>query len=214
MKTLIKNEWLLWIIVLLPGIFLLIQWNSIPVEVPIHWNLKGEVDRYGSKNELILIALLFPILIYILLLFVPKIDPKQRIHQMGQKYHIVKMFITLFVSAVCILIIYISTSESFTDPSYLLVLIGLLFTILGNYFKTIKPNYFIGIRTPWTLENEVVWKKTHELGGKYWFVGGILIVISSLIFNVPLSFIVFIIILVIITIIPVIYSFIYFKKVK
>jgi uncharacterized membrane protein len=212
MKTLVKNEWLLWIIVLLPLTYLLFQWNTIPAQVPLHWNLEGEVDRYGNKNELLYIVLLMPALIYFLLLIIPKIDPKQKIQQMGHKYQIVKLFITIFISAVCIMIIYISTSESLTNPSYLLVLIGFLFTILGNYLKTIKPNYFIGIRTPWTLENEVVWKKTHELGGKIWFIGGILIVISSLNFNTHLSFIIFGIILIIITLIPVIYSFIYFKK--
>ena len=62
-------------------------------------------------------------------------------------------------------------------------LIGLLFAFLGNYFKTIKPNYFIGIRTPWTLENEEVWKKTHLIGGKLWFVGGLLMALTFVLPN-------------------------------
>ena len=63
------------------------------------------------------------------------------------------------------------------------VIIGLLFAFLGNYFKTIKPNYFIGIKTPWTLENEEVWKKTHLIGGKLWFIGGLLMALTFVLPN-------------------------------
>ena len=87
-------------------------------------------------------------------------------------------------------------------------------TTLGNYFKTIKPNYFIGIRTPWTLENEEVWKKTHLFGGKLWFIGGLLIFILSLIIPDNYSFYVLITVTVIISILPIIYSYLEFKKLK
>ncbi len=93
-----------------------------------------------------------------------------------------------------------------------MLLIGLLYLILGNYFKTVKANYFIGIRTPWTLENETVWKRTHKLGGKMWFVGGITVIIFSLILDSQINFTLFLVITGIISIIPIIYSYIIYKK--
>jgi len=86
--------------------------------------------------------------------------------------------------------------------------------MLGNYFKTIQPNYFIGIRTPWTLENEIVWKETHRLAGKMWFAGGILIVLASLILGKQFITYVFLAIMAIITAIPLLYSYFKFEEIK
>ncbi len=83
---------------------------------------------------------------------------------------------------------------------------------MGNFFKTIRPNYFIGIKTPWTLENETVWKETHLLAGKLWFVGGLLIILCSLIFNKSLGSTIFITITIIISVIPIVFSYLRFNK--
>jgi len=85
---------------------------------------------------------------------------------------------------------------------------------LGNYFKVIKQNYFLGIKTPWTLESEEVWKLTHILAGKLWIVGGLLIVISSLVIPENINFYFFISITAIISIVPIVYSYLIFMKLK
>jgi uncharacterized membrane protein len=85
---------------------------------------------------------------------------------------------------------------------------------LGNYFKVIKQNYFLGIKTPWTLESEEVWKLTHILAGKLWIVGGLLIVIFSLVVPEDINFYLFITTTAIITIVPIVYSYLIFKKLK
>jgi uncharacterized membrane protein len=91
---------------------------------------------------------------------------------------------------------------------------GLLFMLLGNYMKTIKANYFIGIRTPWTLEHESVWNSTHKLAGKLWFVGGLAIVISSLLTGNKFNGIFFISVTILLAFIPIIYSFLEYRKLK
>jgi len=199
-------------IVLLPFIYLAYIWNELPEKVPLHWNFKGEIDRFGEKAELLLIPILLPLLIYIIFLIVPKIDPKNKISKMGNKYQHIKILLTTFMSILALFIIYSVNKQSFANPNYLVLLIGILYIIFGNYFKTIKANYFIGIRTPWTLENETVWKETHILGGKMWFIGGIIVVISSLILDKQPNFIIFMIITGIITIIPIAYSYFKFKN--
>jgi uncharacterized membrane protein len=131
---------------------------------------------------------------------------------MGNKLETIKVLLTTFMSILALFIIYSAKNQSFANPNYIILLIGVLYIILGNYFKTIKANYFIGIRTPWTLENETVWKKTHKLGGKLWFVGGIIVVLTSLILDKEPNVTVFLIITGIITIIPIVYSYIIFKN--
>ena len=79
---------------------------------------------------------------------------------------------------------------------------------------SIKPNYFVGFRTPWTLENEDNWRKTHQLVGKLWVPGGILITLAALLLPAKAGFIVFICMISVITIIPGIYSYRYFKNHK
>lgn len=210
----LKKELPLIAIVLLPFIYLAYIWNQLPERVPMHWNIKGEIDRYGEKMELIIIPILLPLLVYIIFLVIPKIDPKNKLNKMGNKLQTIKVLLTTFMSILALFIIYSAKNESFTNPNYIVLSIGVLYIILGNYFKTIKANYFIGIRTPWTLENETVWKKTHKLGGKLWFVGGIIVVLTSLILDKEPNVTVFLIITGIITIIPIVYSYIIFKKEK
>ena len=86
----LKNEIPLIAIVSLPFIYLAYIWNELPEKVPMHWNIKGEIDRYGEKIELLLIPILLPLLIYIIFLVVPKIDPKNKISKMGNKYQHIK----------------------------------------------------------------------------------------------------------------------------
>lgn len=208
----LKKELPILAIVLLPFIYLAYVWNELPSKVPMHWNIKGEIDRYGDKSELIIIPFLLPLLVYLIFLVVPKIDPKNKLNKMGGKLQAIKFLLTTLMSILALFIIYTAKNQSFTNPNYIVIIIGVLFIVIGNYFKTIKPNYFIGIRTPWTLENETVWKKTHKLGGKMWFIGGILIVILSLILNKSLSFTIFMIITGVITIIPIAYSYLIYRN--
>ncbi len=198
--------------VLLPFIYLAYLWNSLPEKVPIHWNFKGEIDGWGTKYALIGVLFLLPVFTYVLMLLIPKIDPKKRIEFMGGKYYQIKFVLVGFMSVLALYIIHSSNSQTLSSPSMVLVLIGLLFMVLGNYFKVIKQNYFLGIKTPWTLESEEVWKLTHILAGKLWIIGGLLITILSLILPENVNFYIFITITVIISILPIGYSYLIFKK--
>ena len=214
MKSILSKDLPIIAVVVLPFIYLAYIWNDLPEEVPLHWNIRGEVDKYGSKFELLLIPILLPLLVYLIFLVVPKIDPKNKIQKMGGKYQSLKAILTIFMSGLALFIMYAAKNESVQNPNYIVLIIGLLFVFLGNYFKTIKPNYFIGIKTPWTLENETVWKETHSLAGKMWFVGGLMIVLSSLILSKEANFTLFTVITVIIALVPVIYSYIFFKQLE
>jgi len=199
-------------VALLPFAYLAYIWNELPKEVPMHWNASGEIDCYGDKKELVVMLFMLVGITYIIFLVIPFIDPKQKLQNMGNKLNNLRMILTLFMSGLAIFILY-SVQQKSSNPGFVFAIIGLLFAFLGNYFKTIKPNYFIGIKTPWTLENEEVWKKTHLMGGKLWFVGGLLMTLTFLLPN-EFQFYTFIGITAVITIIPIVYSYLEFKKIK
>ena len=210
----IKKEIPLLIVVLIPFVYLAYIWSSLPDTVPLHWNYKGEIDDWGNKSSLIFITFLLSGLTYILFTVIPFIDHKKRIQTMGNKYHNLKFLMVLFMSALAVFIIYSAKEQSITNPSFIYLAIGLLFMLLGNYMKIIKANYFIGIRTPWTLEYESIWKSTHKLASKIWFVGGLAIVISSLTTNKDFNGIFFISVITLLAIIPVVYSYMEYRKLK
>lgn len=210
----LKKELPLIGIVLLPFLYLMYVWNQLPEQVPLHYNLKGEVDRYGDKSELVMIPILLPLLIYVIFLAVPYIDPKKQIQKMGNKYDTLKLILTTFMSGLALFIIYTAKNQTLANPNIIFLIIGLLYLIFGNYFKTIKANYFIGIRTPWTLESESIWKETHKLGGKVWFVGGLLVIVCSLLLNKEVNAKVFLGITIIIALIPIVYSYLLYRKEK
>ena len=199
-------------IALIPFAYLIYIWNRLPEKVPMHWNGAGKIDRYGDKKELLVMLFMLVGITYFVFLIIPSIDPKQKLQNMGNKLNNLRMILTLFMSGLAVFILY-SVQQKTSNPSFVLAIIGLLFAFLGNYFKTIKPNYFIGIKTPWTLENEEVWKKTHQLGGKLWFVGGLLMALTFVLPN-KIQFYTFMGIVAVITIVPIVYSYLEFKKIK
>lgn len=211
MKFHLKKELPLLLLSVLPAAFLAYIWSAIPSKVPLHWDIDGAVNRYGSKWELLLIGLI-PIILYTLFMLAPLVDPKKRLETMGNKFYSIRLISALFIAVLFCFIIFSVKEQSLGNPNYLFIIIGAFFVLLGNYFKTIKPNYFVGIRTPWTLENETIWKNTHRLAGKLWVAGGLVIIITCFIFDQNIALIIFFAVTAIITLIPIAHSYMEFKK--
>lgn len=214
MKTSLAKELPIIIIIILPFLYLAYIWNTLPAQVPIHWNAQGEIDGYAGRISLLLIPFALPVLTYIIFSCIPKLDPKGKIGLMGTKYHHLKLLLVAMMSLLALFIIHSSKKASIGTMNYIFAGMGILFVILGNFMKTIKPNYFLGIRTPWTLENEQVWKETHELAGKLWFIGGLLITILTLLLPRAYGFNLFIGITVLLALVPIIDSYRRFQKYK
>jgi uncharacterized membrane protein len=198
----------------IPFIYLAFIWNTLPEKVPTHWNYKGEVDHWGDKFSLIGLLFMLPVLVYVLLLVVPKIDPKKRIALMGGKFYQLKFILVLLMSMLALFNIYVAKNQSVSNPNLNLAFVGVLVLVLGNYFKVVQPNYFIGIRTPWTLENNEVWKLTHVFASKLWFIGGLLIILVTLTFPDQFIIYAFASILGILLLVPMAYSYIKFKEIE
>ena len=210
----LKKEVPIIAIVLMPFVYLAFIWNTLPNKVPTHWNYKGEVDHWGDKFSLIGMLFMLPVLVYIILLVAPKIDPKKRIALMGGKYYQLKFILVLIMSMLALFILYIAKNQSVSNPNLNLAFVGIFVLALGNYFKVVQPNYFIGIRTPWTLENNEVWKLTHFFASKLWFVGGLLIILITLTFPEQFVIYAFASVFGVILIVPMVYSYIKFKELE
>ena len=207
---------IIWVFIIAPAVYLAIVWNSVPDTIALHGNLKGEVDRYGSKNELITITIILTLVnvaVYLLLPQVYRIDPKRYAPENKSRLHRIAFAVSVFLAAVLCLLIYSSIYEDMQFTTrFILAGAGLLIAIVGNYIYNIKPNYFAGIRLPWTLANDENWKKTHLLGGKLMFAGGLLIAVICLFASFPLSIVILFGVLTLIILITCIYSYNLYKK--
>lgn len=212
MRAFLKREALILAILLLPFVLIILKWNAFPDQVPMHFNAKGEVDRVGDKVPGLLLTPLMNIGLYFLFMVLPKIDPRRMNYaKFEDKYRMIRLSIHIFMTFIFVLIAAHSLGYRFGFPKMVLYGVLLLFLVLGNYFRTVRPNYFIGVRTPWTLANEVVWTKTHRFTASLW-------VITSLIMMAVLPFLghietVLIVYIAIVTVIPIGYSYIVFRRV-
>ena len=185
MKSVYYKETFLLLLSLLPVTIMYFLWNKLPDEIPTHYGLSGEADDWTKKSNAPYLFGGLSLIIYLLLLVVPKIDPKGRIKKMGNKFFLVKMIVIGLISVMFSLVIISSSNNSIVFSDYYPSVLFLFFVILGNYIQAVQPNYFIGIRTPWTLEDPENWKATHRLGGRLWMFGGLLFFVIA--FFVPQS---------------------------
>jgi uncharacterized membrane protein len=216
MKKLLKQT--VWLLIGTPLVYLAIVWNNLPGKIALHFKLDGIPDRFGSKNELLIMILILTAVnavVYLILNNIHRIDPRKSAidnkHRLQQIGFAISVFIAVFL---CIIIYSSLHQDARLSTRIIFAGVGLLFCFIGNYMHTIRPNYFAGFRLPWTLENEDNWRKTHLLGGKLFFAGGLLIAILCLVSPSNVSVIVFLAITIIITIIPILYSYRLYKQQK
>lgn len=169
-----KTKAALFSIVAIAFVLGLAFWPMMPEKMASHWNAAGEVDGYLSRFwGLFLIPMILAVLIALFLLF-PEIDPLRKNFKKFRKYY--DGFIISF--SVFMLFIYLHSALwniGIKLPANIMVpaIAGILFFYLGSIMGHLKRNWIIGIRTPWTLFSDKVWKKTHKIGGELFKAAGI-----------------------------------------
>lgn len=151
---------------------------NFPDRIAIHWNIEGQVDNW-TENKL-LGAFGIPTLmcgVYLMMIFLPYLDPKKnRYQEFAKTYHIFKTLILAVLALVYLASGAYNIGYAIDVTLVSTIAIGLLFIVMGNYMGKIKYNWFIGIRTPWTLSSEKVWNKTHRFSGWLFIILGIVII--------------------------------------
>ena len=208
----LKKDWVILILIVIGFVIGIYLYPSLPSRVPIHWNSKGQIDGYGSKFFGTFGIPLMNLGIYLLFIVLPYIDPKRKNYEGFQStYQYLKCLLIIFFLGLEVITLLIATGVVDNTSMLIQILVSLLFILLGNVMGRFKHNYFVGIKTPWTLANEQVWRKTHRMAAPIWVIGGILNIVVALT-GVDFNGMAFIIIVAAIVIIPTVYSYIIYQK--
>lgn len=197
------------IITLLPILAGVLLWNKLPDKIPVHWNIEGTADSFGSRFFAVIGIPMFVFACHVICVLCTALDPKNK--NIGGKALGVVLWICPVTSlTVSSIIISSGLGLDLGVERIVPFMIGILFIVLGNYCPKFKQNYTLGIRLAWTLNDEENWNHTHRFAGPVWIAGGLLTMFTAVI-----NFYTFWSLLVIITLMvlmPVIYSYFYYKR--
>ncbi len=213
MKKLLPTLILHFVIIALMYLVGWILFDQLPAEIPTHWNAAGEVDAYMPKMKAII---LFPSIALLVTLLFPLfrfIDPKREKYALFTKsWMMIQTAILFFFAYIYFVSLYIALNPGTQMEQFIFGGIGVLFILIGNYLGKIRQNYFVGIKTPWTLNNEEVWNKTQRVGGWSFVISGLILFAEAFlkIYLVPVM--IFCIAFAALT--PVIYSYFAYRKLE
>ena len=198
----LKNRWIGLGLIAAMLAFSAVVFNQLPARVPTHWNINGVADGFGARD---LAALLLPAIslaLWLLFLLMPKLDPLTITSPERFSYapFIDTLrrwlnFILLFTAGLHVTTLGIALGWPIQIGQAMMVGIGLLFAAMGNEFGRLKRNSFAGIRVPWTLANEEVWRISHRVGGRGFVIIGLMSVLGGLILPQEIGFIVLMILM-------------------
>lgn len=201
---------LITLVCLCPIVLSLFMYNKLPDRIAIHFDAAGNPNGYAPKAFAIFGLPVIMAIVNLFGIFVLNNDPKK-----ANSSEILKLvgIWTAPILSVILTPVTLFKSMGVNIPINLIIipLVGIIFMICGNYFPKCKQNYTVGIKLPWTLNNEDNWNKTHHMAGYLWIIGGFIITLSAFL-NSYTSFIIMMVVLVIMILIPSIYSYLLFRK--
>ena len=156
-------------------------WNQLPDQMASHWNANDEVDGTMPRFWGVFLLPLITLGMFVLFIFIPIIDPlKANVAEFRETFNLFIVFFVAFMLYIHALTLAWSLGyNNFKMSAAMLPMIGLLFFFIGYMLKKAKRNFFIGIRTPWTLSSDTVWNKTHKLGSALFMLSGAFAIIGG-----------------------------------
>ncbi|MBQ6334231.1 MAG: SdpI family protein [Erysipelotrichaceae bacterium] len=197
------------LISLLPFVLGLFLKNSLPEQVPVHFDFNGDADRYASLREMQLMFLFLP-LIHLFAAFITATDPKNR--NVSPKIYHLLLWIVPCLSFVLAYVIYgKALGRNIDVTTVMIILMAFIYLIMGNYLPKTRQNHTVGIKIPWTLSDQDNWDKTHRLTGYLWMVCGALM-LPLVFLERKQSFVLLLIIVAISGFVPYLYSFLLYRQ--
>lgn len=168
-------EWLQWGVIGAMFITAAVRWGSVPDQIPIHWNAAGEVDGYGGRFSGLLLLPLIALGLYLLLRYIPRIDPARANYEnFARTYLTIRIVFLVYMAFIYFIMnLAIANEENVAVDKFIIGAIAVMFLILGGAMGKFRPNWFVGIRTPWTLSSKRSWVKTHRAGGWVFIASGV-----------------------------------------
>ncbi|MHB8404865.1 MAG: SdpI family protein [Gammaproteobacteria bacterium] len=188
---------------------------QLPDPVPTHWNSAGQIDGYLPKPWGVFMLPLTMAGIWIVLAVLPRISPKgYRLDIFQSVYGLIQLVLMAALLVTSIVALLAATNRHMAINTVTPIVLGLLFIILGNYMGKLRKNFFIGIRTPWTLASDEVWARTHRLGGWLFVAGGLAIVITGVLAPSTYMPIIMIVIIAVAALVPAAASYVIYRRVE
>ncbi|MBT8062676.1 MAG: SdpI family protein [Gammaproteobacteria bacterium] len=185
---------------------------QLPDPVPTHWNAAGEVDGWTPKPWGVWLLPVISMATFVVLLVLPVISPKGfRLEQSRKAYDVVIFVVVCFMALTEVFSFRSAVSGGQELMQFVPVAIGMLFLVLGNYLGKFQKNFFVGIRTPWTLASDEVWNRTHRLGGYVFMAGGAVIIVTGLL---GLGVEWFVATAILVALIPTVYSLLLYRRLE
>lgn len=189
-----------------------VLYTDLPAQIPTHWNAAGEIDDYSPKGWGIVMLLGMGVLVWIIMKLIPVISPKgYRTETFAEIVNLFQVVLVAFMSGICVLVLLESYGINVRINESIFIGVGLLLFILGNYMTKMRKNFFLGIRTPWTLASDEVWSRTHRVGGPIFMAGGLLLAVSAFL---PIRAEAMAAVVVVIALVPVVYSYFVYRSVE
>lgn len=205
-------NWTSYLVILSLAVMAAVLWDKLPDPIPSHWNAAGEVDDTMPKLPGTLLLIVLPLLIMGVFRLIPLISPQGfRIDQFMGVLYLLQTVTVLFTAAVSAVVLLYAIGIELDMTVIVTSGTGLLLIVIGNQLGKVRKNFFIGIRTPWTLASDEVWAKTHRLGGWLMVVAGVVMCIGAF---AGLSIEYLIVAVVVLVLIPVVYSFVAYRRIE
>jgi uncharacterized membrane protein len=206
-----KSELIIVGIILLSFAVGIYYYPQMPEKVASHWNAHGQVNGYMSKFWGLFLMPIISVGLLLLFILIPRIDPlKSNIQQFRKYFDRFVVLIMFFLFYLYLLTILWNTGYTFNIITFLSPAFAILFYYAGILIENAKRNWFIGIRTPWTLSSDKVWDKTHKIGGKLFKIAGILALLG--IFFESYAIFIIVVPVIIVSIYTVVYSYFEYQK--
>jgi uncharacterized membrane protein len=158
-------------------------------QVPVHWGLDGRPDGYSSAAAAMLFTPAITLVTGLVLAFIPRFDPRRtNLERSATAYRWICGSVLVLLGVVHVLVAATAQGASIDMASYLGAAIGVMLIVMGNFLGKTRPNWFMGIRTPWTLSSERSWQRTHRLGGYLFVAWGALAAASAVLLPAQAAF--------------------------
>lgn len=187
-------------------------YGRMPEDVPSHWNAYGEMDGTIAKPIGPFVGAMACAFVYALYLALPRLSPKGfDLDRFRGAYDAIMVCLVGAMAVVSVAVSLAAAGVAVPMAPVIGVTIGIVFAVMGNYMGKVQRNFFVGIRTPWTLANEEVWLRTHRVAGKLFVASGVVLAVSS--FFGP-GLVVGVAFALVASFVPVVYSYVLHRKLE